>query len=70
MFKAQITLAWRAYRQTNTALSAVKAAFQTMRYRVEVFENETSLFTFYAKDEEEAEAEVKRMMARLKRRYT
>jgi len=69
MFTAQITIR-QEEKEAKTALLAVTAAFKTKKYRVEVYENGTSLFTFYAIDEEEAKAEVKNMMARLKRRYT
>ena len=69
MFTAQITIK-QEEKETRTALMAVMSAFKTKKYRVEVSENGTPLFTFYAKDEEEAKVEVKNMMARLKRRYT
>lgn len=69
MFKAQITIR-QEEKEAKTALLAVTHAFKAKKYRVEVFENETSLFTVYAKDEAEAKAEAKNMMARLKRRYT
>ena len=70
MFIAEITIRQEKEKETKTALAAVAAAFKTKKYRVEVYENGTSLFTVFAKDEEEAKAEVKNMMTRLKRRYT
>ena len=69
MFTAQITIVKQEAKATVTPLMAVKSAFKTKRYRVEIYENESSLMTFYAKDEEEAKAELKNMITRLKRRY-
>ncbi len=54
---------------TKTALGAVKAAFKTKKYLVEIYQNGTSLLSCYAKDEAEAAAETKNMIARLKRRH-
>lgn len=69
MFTAQITTTKQEAKATVTPLLAVKAAFKTKKYRVDIYENESSLMTLYAKDEEEAKAELKNMIARLKRRY-
>ncbi len=69
MFTAQITIAQQETKATVTPLMAVKAAFNTKKYRVEIYENESSLMTIHAKDEEEAKAILKNMITRLKRRY-
>ena len=68
-YTASVTIVKRIPTSKKTALGAVKAAFNAKKYRVEIYQNGTSLLSFYAKDEAEAAAETKNMIARLKRRY-
>lgn len=68
-YTATIGIVKQTTASKKTALGAVQAAFKAKKYRVEVYQNGTSLLSFYAKDETEAAAETKNMIARLKRRY-
>lgn len=74
-YKARISLGNtnEVQEEHKTARGAVQAAFEQIRYMVEIFEvrggSESILFSIFAKNEEDAKNQAYSMMARLKRRY-